>query len=270
MRDAALDLLTGGHCAACGAAGRALCSGCRAALDVPARLVSPDPRPPGLVPTWATGAYDDALRRVVVAHKERGVWSLARPLGELLAGAVGAATSRLAVAAPEAVEVLLVPVPSSRSSVRQRAYDPTRAMVQACATRLRREGARVRVAPLLCVRAGVRDQAGLSATDRRANLDRALWCPSGGLARLARGARPRWVVVCDDVLTTGSTLVEAQRALSEVGLAPVAAACVAATQRRGGGAGGTPGGDQGPFGTGTWPPSQSPSTVPLPGVAGRG
>jgi orotate phosphoribosyltransferase len=57
-------------------------------------------------------------------------------------------------------------------------------------------------------------------------------CPSRSLRRLAAVAPRARIVVCDDVLTTGVTAREAQRALEAVGLEVAAVAAVAATQRR--------------------------------------
>ena len=74
--------------------------------------------------------------------------------------------------------------------------------------------------------------AGLDARGRAANVSGSMHCPSGALARARRRRREAYVVVCDDVLTTGATAREAQRALEAVGLAPVAVAAVAATRRR--------------------------------------
>ena len=77
---------------------------------------------------------------------------------------------------------------------------------------------------LLVQRRGVQDQAGLGAAARSANLDGAL--------RTRRGRRTlpsgSIVVLVDDVVTTGSTLTEASRALEAAGVVLLGAATVAA------------------------------------------
>jgi predicted amidophosphoribosyltransferase len=224
LGDAARDLLLGTHCVGCAEPGRLLCGDCAALLPVGAHVTWPSPTPPGLVTPFASAAYDGTVKQMVLGHKERRLLALRRPLAELLAQAV--------VSSGAPGPLVLVPVPSRRASVRARGHDPTYSMTRAAAACLRSSGADVVAWPLLRLLPGVVDQAGLDAAERAANLARSMACSVPALRRLAR-VRPRSrVVVCDDVLTTGATLREAQRALETVGVSVAAAAVVAATQRR--------------------------------------
>lgn len=221
LADGALDLLLGGCCLGCAHPGRALCRGCAAALPDTGRPAWPTPVPGGLAPPWAAAEYAGTVRALVLAHKEHRVLSLGPPLGRLLALAVAAAGAD--------GPLVLVPVPSRPSTVRARGHDPTGAIVARAA---RLTGATA--VPLLRTRPGLRDQAGLNAVERADNLAGSLHCPSAGLRRLARRCPRARVVVCDDVITTGATAREAQRALESVGLEVAAIAAVAATPRRSG------------------------------------
>jgi len=165
---------------------------------------------------------------MVVAHKEHRVLALRSPLAQLLARSVATALDE---AGPLGT-VVLVPVPSRPASVRARGDDPTYALTARAARLLGAAGHDVRVQRLLRIRPGVVDQAGLGAEARAANLAGSLCCPSAGLHRLAARSPRAATVVCDDVLTTGATAREAQRALEAVGLRVTAVAAVAATRRR--------------------------------------
>lgn len=235
---AARDLLLGGRCAACDRPGGVLCRVCRDLLPQEALLARgptrPRPCPDGFPPTWSVGGYEGALRAVLLAHKEHGQQALARPLGELLALAVEpllgpAPDRRRAGSGP----VVLVPVPSRAAAVRSRGRDPTAVLVRAAARVLRAGGHDVAVGALLATRPGLVDQSGLGIEGRAANLAGSMRVRSRALRVLARRSpRVDGVVVCDDVVTTGATLVEAARALRAVGLPVRGAASVAATRRR--------------------------------------
>lgn len=228
LRDAYADLVLGASCLGCGRAGRMLCQRCAAALPTTAYDTRPEPCPPGLARAAATAPYDEVIKAMIVGLKERRLLGLARPLGDLLALAV----ARIIGDAPPAT-VVLVPAPSRPSSVRARGFDSTRALAARAARTLRSAGSgRVVVAPLVRTRAGLQDQAGLDARARAANLAGALTCPSGALRRMARVHPQAVVVLCDDVITTGATAREAQRALADVGLPIAGIAAVAATVRR--------------------------------------
>ncbi|WUH93272.1 ComF family protein [Streptomyces sp. NBC_00433] len=204
-------------CAGCGRPRTELCERCRGLLGGASsvRRVRPTPEPPGLPPVYATGRYGDEVRAVLLAHKERGALGLARPLGTALAAAV----RPLGVAGT----VLLVPVPSARRAVARRGHDATARMARAAAAALRRTGTPARAVALLRQRRAVADQSGLDAAGRAANLSGAVEAV-GGCAALLSVAE---VVLVDDLMTTGTSLSVAARAVSVAGGRVAGAAVVA-------------------------------------------
>ena len=229
--DAFRDLLLGSTCVGCARPGRLLCVACR-----PASTRTP-------LPAWpspgATGA-----ERAVGRHRVRrpGQGDDPGPQGARAAGSRHPARRaargrrrrgsrrRWCRARQPPAPLLLVPVPSRSRTVRQRGHAPTTRLTRVAAARLTQLGRPARCAPLLRTRPGVADQSGLDAGARAVNLAGAFRAHAPSLRALARSGRPVHVVVCDDVLTTGATAAEAQRALRSVGLPPVAAVAVAATQ----------------------------------------
>lgn len=255
---AVLDLVLPRECGGCRRAGTSWCARCATALASlalagpaaphcssgssaspgtfgPAWVVPHRP-PPGLPPVHAWGLYADPLRAAVSAWKDAGRRDLVRVLAPLLAASLAGALAGCGW--PDGV-VLVVPVPSSRRSVRARgdtpmvdlcaaAVDACAASVEAGATPGHGVGERaLRLAPALRHARGVADQSGLDTAQRRRNLDGALavkplW------ENVIRGRR---CILVDDVVTTGATLAEAARALRQAGAADVVGATMAAAHR---------------------------------------
>lgn len=155
---------------------------------------------------------------MLVAWKEAGNTRLTGVLDHLLAAAV---VEHVRPGRP----VVLVPVPTSRRSRRQRGCDLVDELAHAAVRLLRDVGVEVGVLQALAPARATLDQAGLGAAERASNLRDAF------RLRTDRGLAGRDVVVVDDILTTGATVAEAVRVLSAVGHRPVGVAVIAATPR---------------------------------------
>ena len=217
---AAGELLLGAVCHGCSEPWWGICPRCRSTvLSYGCFATRPDPCPVGFPFTVSSAPYDAILRQLVAAHKERGALNLTPFLAGRLAAAIGCV---LHLTASPASTVVLVPVPSARAVVRERGFDATWALARGAARLLRRQTP-VRTGRLLHHARSVRDQAGLSAAQRATNLQ--------GAFRVTSAAPCPPLIVVDDVVTTGSSLTEAARALREAGHHVLGAATVAATQR---------------------------------------
>ena len=225
-------------CGGCQAPGATWCPACagearRASYRGGASQVRPTPCPRGCPPTWAASPYEGAARKALVQFKDADRRDLVHVLSPMLSGAMAAALAgdplMRTVLASGNGPVFVVPVPSSRAAVRRRGDSPLGLLTRAAVGEMGLTSRELIVSPALRLRRRVADQAGLDHTQRANNVEGAMQ------------VRPRWrtsiggvaCLLVDDVLTTGATLVEATRALRAGGAGHVAAATVAATQRRG-------------------------------------
>ena len=211
--DTAADLLLGATCPGCGTPGWRICPDCRAQLGRSSAFEI-DRLLEGFPCASAARVYEGRVRRLISAHKERHARGATSVLGALLAEAV----AHRWFEGP----VTLVPVPSSRSAVRERGYDSVRLLADAAVRTLSRNGCQVRVVAALRHVRLLEDQASLDSAARWENLKGAM------AARPVHGS----VLVVDDVCTTGATLAEACRALRAAGAVDCGAATISATVLR--------------------------------------
>lgn len=210
-----LDLALPPVCAGCGTEGFAICPACLPALHSRVALppgtplgVAEGPPEPLLQLEWCS-PFAGTARRALHALKYQGERRLAAPLG-----AAVAERWRRAGAGGE----LLVPVPVHEGRRRERGYDQAALITEAAAARL---GVPWRAA-VVRTRATTA-QYRLDRRHRASNVADAFALAPGSRTAVAG----RWVVLVDDVVTTGATLCASARALLDGGATAVSAVTVA-------------------------------------------
>jgi len=204
-----LDLILPVRCVVCDAAGEQLCRACRDGLP---RLRPPWCHRCGAPTAWpvarcrecsgrrlafasarAAVAYDDSVRRLVRAWKERGLRKLASAAADEVAYALS----------PPAGASGMAFVPPDRARGLERGHHPAERLARELGDRWE-----LPVLPLLGRTRPIPRQRGLSLADRRRNV-------AGAFAPAHRA--PARLVLVDDVYTSGSTASAAVTALRKGG-----------------------------------------------------
>jgi ComF family protein len=210
-----LDLLLPPACPGCGREGAVVCAACQPHLarrrdeprGVPLGLRATQPA--GLVQLEWCCAYSGPARACLHALKYDGELRLV----EVLAEQIAARWARAGVGGE-----VLVPVPVHAARLRQRGFDQAELLAGGVGRLLR-----LPVAPVLERAARTAAQHSLGRRARAANVGGAFVVKHVARAQIS----DRWVILIDDVVTTGATLSGCAEALYAAGASAVSGLALA-------------------------------------------
>ena len=210
-----LDLLLPPTCPGCGVEGVALCARCHAHLDrrldepVGVPLGLPFRQPAGIVQLEWCASFNGPARASVHALKYDGELRLVAPLAEVMA----ARWRRAGIGGQ-----IFVPVPVHAQRRRERGFDQAELLARDVGRRL---GLPTLYALERAARTTAQHQLGRGA--RQSNVKGAFTVAS----RHAEAVRGKWLVLIDDVVTSGATLAGCAAALYDAGAFAVSALTLA-------------------------------------------
>jgi ComF family protein len=210
-----LDVLLPPSCPGCGVEGQMVCAKCRRGLvrrlgepaGVPIGLSTKQPA--GIVQLEWCAAYNGPARACLHALKYDGERRLVEPLAEIMAQR----WARAGIGGD-----VLVPVPVHAARKRQRGFDQAVLLARGVGQQLG-----LPVVPAVMRASKTTAQHALGRRARAANVGHAFAFD----AKFAADVRGRWMLLVDDLTTTGATLSGCAAVLYEAGASAVSALALA-------------------------------------------
>ena len=197
-----LELLFPSRCVICDSPGIQLCALCSSSIT------------PSFTKAEITGVelrsgalYGDVLSQLILMAKEENIAAARNVLVNLLVDAY----VKLDMRDSENQKISLIPIPSSQSANRKRGYRHSYLLARGVLERLRGDGnIQIEIAEFLKVNRKISDMSTLTREQRATNVSQAYSINPRARAWPSEG---RALILLDDLVTTGSSMMEAVRCL---------------------------------------------------------
>ncbi len=214
--EASIGWLAPPHCVGCGQEGHALCKACTTSYIIPygekcwrCNSLSPGSRTcpkcrhvgsPSFV--WITTSHENLARELLSLYKFGHQRVASDPIAEMMAETFSTASNKHSL--PRS-GILVIPIPTATARVRERSFGHSELLARNIATRLGLERSNA------LSRLGQTRQLGSKREDRLTQLDDSF------VLKQPRKVQERKILLIDDVVTTGGTLIAATKILRSAG-----------------------------------------------------
>ena len=148
--------------------------------------------------------YDETTSPIILAAKESGNREAVKLIAGSITNSISFAILNLGIAQP----INLVTIPSQLSAIRRRGRDHIKDLVQEVITQLHKQNIDAIYLPILKPIKKIKDQSDLNGLQRKENMSHAFIVKTSPISQSA-------VIVIDDLVTTGASILEGVRALGE-------------------------------------------------------
>lgn len=201
-----LQLIYPPNCLICFAAGSTICLSCKSIWQQDVKVGQLQK-----IPLYFTNFYNSQTAKVILTAKENGNHISKDLLANSLLNSLGKAISDLNLVG----KIAIVSIPSRSAVIRKRGRNHIEELSLKIISEAKIYGISVCHLPILSILKKIKDQSNLNKAQRISNMSGAY------LATPPKIAFDN-LIILDDLITTGASIQEGIRALSEINLRPVA------------------------------------------------
>lgn len=215
---ALFDILLPAECLLCDTEPKVLCKSCEDSLQTGFLEVERSDPGGSETPIWGTAAteYSESAAKIIAAFKEKHIFSMAEPLAISMIKALAQSGFAERWANQGSPPIVMVPIPSTNKSKFRRGFVPAQLLAKNIFRILPKHLPELQSRMTISRGLAVRERSDQSTLTRESRFEVSRHSMTF-FDRIQSGAM---VLIVDDLVTTGASILEARRAILEAQVSP--------------------------------------------------